>query len=166
MKLFTTILQILPILGQNNMPGSQVDKHNCVVDGGYEWCKSSQSCERPWITPCLMNDDQLIDQLPMPLPKPLPKPIDSWGTRCSQVMCDLYCKNGMVLDSTGCPTCHCLELKRPYDPLTNNIPDNCASWNDGCNTCMVDKDGTIGGCTRMMCFTKNTPKCISYYSSH
>ncbi len=34
-------------------PGSQTDEHNCVLDGGYQWCESSQRCERPWETPCM-----------------------------------------------------------------------------------------------------------------
>jgi hypothetical protein len=36
--------------------------------------------------------------------------------------------------------------------------NNCASWYDGCNTCMV-KDGKIRGCTRMACRTKKEPYC-------
>ena len=35
---------------------------------------------------------------------------------------------------------------------------NCASWYDGCNTCMV-RDGKIGGCTRMFCQKMNKPYC-------
>ena len=43
------------------------------------------------------------------------------------------------------------------------IPLNCATWNDGCNTCQVNQDGTFGACTLMYCFTQNTPSCTSYY---
>ena len=43
------------------------------------------------------------------------------------------------------------------------IPKNCASWNDGCNTCNVNKDGTLNGCTMMYCYTKRTASCLSYY---
>jgi len=32
--------------------GSQKDTHNCVTDGGYSWCESSQRCVRPWEEPC------------------------------------------------------------------------------------------------------------------
>ena len=32
--------------------GSQRDIHNCVTDGGYQWCESSQECIRPWLTEC------------------------------------------------------------------------------------------------------------------
>lgn len=41
------------------------------------------------------------------------------------------------------------------------IPDNCIQWYDGCNTCRVSK-GTLSGCTRIMCFREDTPRCISY----
>ena len=41
------------ILGRPTIiPGSQLDTHNCVLDGGYQWCESTQSCVRTWETPC------------------------------------------------------------------------------------------------------------------
>lgn len=45
--------------------------------------------------------------------------------------------------------------------VENNIPNNCISWYDGCNTCQV-RNSQLGGCTRMMCFTEDTPRCLSY----
>lgn len=41
------------------------------------------------------------------------------------------------------------------------IPENCTSWFDGCNTCMVS-GGKIGGCTKMFCQTESTPYCKAY----
>ena len=43
----------------------------------------------------------------------------------------------------------------------NNIPSNCATWFDGCNTCQV-RDGRADICTRMYCFTQNTAYCMNY----
>jgi hypothetical protein len=43
----------------------------------------------------------------------------------------------------------------------NNIPTNCISWYDGCNTCQVN-NGQIGACTRMMCFREDNPYCLSF----
>ena len=43
----------------------------------------------------------------------------------------------------------------------NSIPPDCKSWYDGCNTCIVN-NGVLGGCTRLMCFTEDTPRCLSY----
>ena len=60
-----------------------------------------------------------------------------------------------VRDSMGI----CLDDKSEI----SEIPWNCASWNDGCNTCSVE-NGVIGACTLMMCFTNNEPYCSSYYS--
>ena len=37
-------------------------------------------------------------------------------------------------------------------------PKNCGVWYNGCNTCQC-KDGTIGGCTKMGCPTKDAPYC-------
>lgn len=31
------------------------NEHGCVTDGGYQWCESTQSCIRQWITPCQTN---------------------------------------------------------------------------------------------------------------
>ena len=43
----------------------------------------------------------------------------------------------------------------------NTVPENCVSWFDGCNTCSVN-NGMLGGCTRMMCFREDTPRCLQY----
>ena len=107
MKLFTFFTQILPIFAQNVMLGDQTDGHNCILDGGYQWCDSLDKCIR------------------------------TWETECPEV----------ALESM-------------------TIPTNCASWYDGCNTCMVNIDGTLSGCTNMMCITENKPKCKSYHNSH
>ena len=32
--------------------GSQRDTHGCVLDGGYQWCDTTQKCQRPWSEPC------------------------------------------------------------------------------------------------------------------
>ena len=54
-------------------------------------------------------------------------------------------------------------LKTPK--IVNQIPKDCVSWNDGCNTCVV-KNGVLGVCTRMMCFIRGTPHCATYGSGH
>lgn len=41
------------------------------------------------------------------------------------------------------------------------IPDNCLTWNDGCNTCSVS-DGKLALCTEMYCFSQQTPNCMVY----
>jgi len=37
---------------ESQLVGQPLDDHNCVLDGGYQWCESTQSCIRPWETPC------------------------------------------------------------------------------------------------------------------
>ena len=70
-------------------------------------------------------------------------------------------KHGCVLDG-GYQWCDSLnKCVRPW--IEPCIPVNCKSWYDGCNKCHVNNDGTLLGCTRMACFTKYKPKCISYY---
>ena len=41
------------------------------------------------------------------------------------------------------------------------IPDNCLTWNDGCNTCSVN-EGKLALCTEMYCFAQGTPNCMVY----
>jgi hypothetical protein len=52
-----------------------------------------------------------------------------------------------------------IEPPEPVEP--DIIPLNCVSWHDGCNTCQV-RNGQIGGCTMMMCFTNDHPHCLSF----
>ena len=41
------------------------------------------------------------------------------------------------------------------------IPNNCLTWDDGCNTCGVNQ-GKITMCTEMFCFAQGTPECLVY----
>ena len=51
------------------------------------------------------------------------------------------------------------------DNSIREIPHDCISWFDGCNTCRVN-NGVIGACTRVMCFREDTPYCILRESGH
>ena len=44
------------------------------------------------------------------------------------------------------------------DAYDRCVPDDCASWFDGCNTCSVGKSGL--GCTLMACETPGPPRCL------
>jgi len=57
------------------------------------------------------------------------------------------------------------DLSSPQNIIQNTIPNDCKTWYDGCNTCMVN-EGVLGTCTRMMCFREDTPRCIQYTSGH
>ena len=56
-------------------------------------------------------------------------------------------------------------IEPPQHENHNTIPQSCATWYDGCNTCMVSQ-GKIRGCTRMMCFRKSEPYCRGYSNSN
>lgn len=85
------------------------------------------------------------------------------GLECVNIM------GPMVADAPGTCQQPCSSIRdsmgRCLDDKSElpEIPWNCASWNDGCNTCSVE-NGVIGACTLMMCFTNNEPYCSSYYS--
>jgi hypothetical protein len=51
----------------------------------------------------------------------------------------------------------------PENENHNSIPQSCATWFDGCNTCQV-VNGQIGACTRMMCFREDNPYCNKFQS--
>lgn len=159
------------IFSQVLLPGSQVDNHNCALDGGYIWCESSNSCVRIWETPCEDNfnncDDcfnrqkrgeniacpnncnvRAIDPMPPIAVDPMPLvPVDR--TPCPDVMCMMYCSNGNRQDENGCDICEC-----NYDETT--VPDcelvqpSCDGYNYVCpkiteiTTC---NDGGIDGYT-------------------
>lgn len=53
------------------------------------------------------------------------------------------------------------ELKSPVDNVESTVPNNCIQWYDGCNTCMAN-NGVLNGCTRMMCFRQDNPRCLQY----
>ena len=55
-------------------------------------------------------------------------------------------------------------IEPPTQINQNNIPINCISWHDGCNTCQVN-NGQIGVCTRMMCFNEDNPYCLRFDTS-
>ena len=50
----------------------------------------------------------------------------------------------------------------PVDPVSA-IPEGCATWFDGCNTCQV-VNGEANVCTMMMCIVEGNKECLTYYS--
>ena len=84
------------------------------------------------------------------------------GLECVNIM------GPMIADAPGTCMTICNTERDQYGNCLNqnnnlNIPWNCASWYDGCNTCSV-VNGVLGACTLMMCFTNNEPHCQTYYS--
>jgi len=120
--------------------GGARDDNNCLISAGYSWCESSNSCIRSWETPCKDHytscDDCLSKQreginiacplnceVEEPVSIPLPE------TPCPEVMCMMYCENGMIQDSNGCNTCRCNEpmiavdpMPPVYMPVPTNVP--------------------------------------------
>lgn len=177
--LFSAIFAF-PVIVTGQLVGSQHDEHNCVTDGGYHWCESTQSCVRPWVTPCHNIAVDPIPQrptvlepvgVPEPTPEPMPEPVPTTTQYCPQSQMQL-CR--MMCGQPNCPSGQCalrsgsccdyICHKQDQHRRSQSIPQNCATWFDGCNTCSVDTSGNLGACTMMMCFTNGTPECRSYYS--
>ena len=260
MSLFKTLINLLFITNISSqktygpvLVGSQRDDHNCILDGGYQWCESTQSCIRPWETECVSIDtgNNCNEVCPPAIPCPLPSlpdinmencrvitNTDSCGCNigcphydCSSNNCnsDLDCHinqfcrqtqvrtpimngrrsqellsecvekvginetcGGMVLpefQSRCLDGLECVNTMGPMiadapgqckEPCNSNeirndnglcifqesqIPQNCATWYDGCNTCQV-RDGIAEICTMMYCFTNNPTRCLSYYRDY
>lgn len=55
-------------------------------------------------------------------------------------------------------------IEPPVNENHNTIPQSCATWYDGCNTCQVN-NGQIGACTRMMCFRNDPAYCTRFQTS-
>ena len=85
------------------------------------------------------------------------------------------CNLNQNLDNCGCqiscPSYDCSTITCRENEYKNElgnclpiptIPENCATWNDGCNTCQV-RNGVAEICTLMYCFTQNTPYCMNYH---
>jgi len=157
------------LLGANNDPSG----NGCVTDGGYEWCKETNSCVRSWETSCpslnyIMEPGPVIDpiypkdplpycgQCPPPAPCPMPYMDD-----INLKSCKLKTNTDKCGCNIGCPSYDCSNTN---DLPDIKIPDNCATWYDGCNTCQV-RDGKAEICTLMYCFTQNKPQCMNFYSN-
>jgi len=178
-KIFTLFLS--NFVSSQPMMGSQHDEHNCVSDGGYSWCESTQECIRQWETPCKdhytnCNDclqrqrngeniacpvscDNIMIQNPCSIGCPPPVPCPAPGPNCNYIpplVDNCGCSNGC-----GTINCHPIDPIPPSPPIT--IPLNCATWFDGCNTCGVDREGRLNACTMMMCFRQGIPECKTYY---
>ena len=70
--------------------------------------------------------------------------------------------NGCIL-SAGYRWCDLLSRCIRSWEQACSYPDNCLTWNDGCNTCSLveGEDGmTLGACTEMLCFQQGTPYCM------
>ena len=67
--------------------------------------------------------------------------------------CMRACGSTSIRDNDG----NCVKKSNTH----NNIPIDCTVWYDGCNICNTN-NGILGGCTRMMCFSEDTPECRSY----
>ena len=66
LKLFTLFSIFNLSLSQNVMlPGSQTGDHGCVSDGGYQWCETTQSCQRVWEVDCPEGPIMIKDPLPV-----------------------------------------------------------------------------------------------------
>lgn len=160
MKVFAFIASLLSFSNAQQLIGSQRDEHNCVSDGGYKWCDSTQSCVRPWMTPCPeITVDTPVNRETVFCPT---SGLQMCRMMCSPPKCS---ENKCAMRKGFCCdyTCHTESQTNPLG--SGDIPEDCVSWYDGCNTCSVS-NGELGACTMMMCFIQNPSRCNAYSSGH
>lgn len=92
-----------------SVPGSQVDAHNCVLDGGYQWCESAQACQRPWEHPCVPVLDTHSCGTPCPPLPPCPR-LSPTSCTVTQPLAD---ECGCTL---GCPSIDCKNIALQGEP--------------------------------------------------
>ncbi|EDQ90607.1 uncharacterized protein MONBRDRAFT_31826 [Monosiga brevicollis MX1] len=88
-----------------------------------------------------------------------------WNGRCDA---DPPCPREQICTSPdGVESCcdegeRCVrgQCLKPQDPC--DLPANCTSWFDGCNTCSVSADGCIEYCTKRFCLEYQEPRCLCY----
>jgi hypothetical protein len=147
------------INSQLAIPGSQTDEHNCVLDGGYEWCESTQRCQRPWEEDCFVNVDYCSSSNIQGCRMACPEPLCSHDECAMRVenCCDYTCVsndlpiqecNGACPPPTPCPMPAILPHCRV---VQSNIIDHCGC-STGCPTIdcsthqnIVNEGGSCGG---------------------
>ena len=112
LKMIVSALTFYSVDSQMALIGGIQDSHGCVTDGGYQWCEHTQSCIRPWTTPC----EEVVQA---PIPPPVPGSAPSPAPLCSGILCMMYCEHGHELDDHGCPMCQCR-----VEPVIENTLDS------------------------------------------
>ena len=165
LKTLTIFSIVNPITAQLiGVPGSQRDEHDCVLDGGYSWCESTQACQRPWETPCELTEvDEKVNSFfcassDIQMCRMMCPEVDCGDDECAMRngnCCDYRCEdlnNPITQCPDECPPpAPCpmpmVEMGCRYVP---SLPDGCGC-NSGCGTIdcstrpKITEGGTCGG---------------------
>ena len=119
-KILSIALSFANVYSQ--LVGGARDTNNCLIGAGYSWCESSQSCIRSWETPCkdhYTSCEDCLNQQRMGINIACPSNCNNLilPEPCPEVMCMIYCENGLIQDSNGCNTCQCNEPLIDVDPM-------------------------------------------------
>lgn len=84
------------------------------------------------------------------------------GTTCGELGgtyndCASACRHEP--EGTLC-TMQCVQVCTFGDEIQGVDLTQCESYYDGCNTCMVNDEGEITGCTKKYCAQNDTPRCL------
>ena len=82
---------------------------------------------------------------------------------CTKMACRVPRGEPRCLDKEISPKALDLQvlLMNPFKKTPSAIPQDCVSYYDGCNTCIVE-NGVKKQCTKLMCIRQGEPKCKVY----
>ena len=60
-KIIALIICISFLVGCQDIVGNDRDSHGCIPSAGYNWCPSSEKCQRIWEEYCPEFADQYVD---------------------------------------------------------------------------------------------------------
>ena len=146
-KMIPVFLTLFSMINaQLQLPGSQTDEHNCVVDGGYQWCETTQKCQRPWEEDCFIDVDycSISNIQTCRIACDIPQCTQDQCAMRIENCCDYVCSSNNYIPQCDqeCPMVPC--------PMPEIMP-NCRSVQNN----MIDSCGCTTGCPTIDCSTKH-----------
>ena len=142
----------------SQLVGGQRDSHECVLDGGYQWCQTLNQCVRPWMTPCPPVERHPVDPI-LKKETTIPRACVSWFDGCNNCMVN----NGKLGDCTKmyCFTNqddpHCMSYSKGDTPL--KVGEVCSRFCEDNSELSVSKANL---CPKGTLCQSTTPSMISF----
>lgn len=92
---------------------------------------------------------------------PTPRCLIEYSCKMQQPLPTTY-SNDCVAKNAGAKILYKEKCDEDMAVIKKEIPNNCISWFDGCNTCGRSNDGGPMMCTLMACQEYDEPRCLEY----
>ena len=134
------------VIGQ--LIGNQLDENGCVSDGGYEWCETTEQCQRPWEIPCKVLSEYCQSSN-----------LQTCRLACDDPICETH---NCAMRIGNC--CEYVCVDRTIDLAVHECTDTCPppipcpmpEMNEGCSYIEPLRDycGCINSCGSIDCSTR------------